>query len=104
MVNLIKQSIHKAQVGTEIDKNNKEVPVYKTFVKEAIMDICCHPDELIQPNDQVQGQGAIFEVLNIEDQRPSRGSYPFFTFHPMWQRCRVKLIEAIQLPKPRLQE
>lgn len=66
-----------------------EVPIQSTFVKSGFMDICSNPADKINVGDLVQGQGALFVIDKIIEERDSRGYYPFFDFIPFWQRCEV---------------
>lgn len=87
---MIHSELHKVKTGEDVDKKGVKFDVYQTVVKKGTMDICSHPDKLIQVGDLIQGQIAVFEVISIQDQRPSNGQFPFFKYHPVWQRCEVK--------------
>lgn len=100
LVNMQHQEIHKVQTGIEVSTKG-ETPTYTAFVKKGTFDICSDPLSPIQVGDLVQGQGAVFQVDKILDQRPSRGMYPFLDFHPVWQRCEVSFHESI-LPFKRI--
>lgn len=103
LVNMVHSELHKVKTGEDVDKKGVKFDVYQTMVKRGTMDICSHPDNLIEVGDLIQGQIAVFEVLSIIESRPSNGSFPFFKYHLTWQRCEVKFadIAAKEPPKPK---